>query len=154
MTMSLTSPAFKDGERMPDKYARQGDNLMPPLDWGDVPEGTRSFAIIVEDPDAPRGTFRHCGLYNIPGEWDGLAQGAASKSGNALRFSRNDFGNHGYDGPQPPKGHGLHHYRFRLAALNVPSLNLPEEIGVGDMWAEVNKHLLFETTLTGTYEVT
>jgi Raf kinase inhibitor-like YbhB/YbcL family protein len=153
MTMTLTSPAFADGERMPDKYTRLGENLMPPLKWGGAPEEAKSFALIVEDPDAPSGTFRHCGVFNIPKDWNQLGQSADTAPGGGPRFSENDFGNARYDGPQPPKGHGLHHYRFRLAALDVPNLKVPDSAGVEAMWKEARSHILSETSLTGTFDV-
>lgn len=153
MTMTLTSPAFADGERLPDKYTRLGGNLMPPLKWGGAPEEAKSFALIVEDPDAPNGIFRHCGVFNIPKDWKQLGQSEDTAPGGGPRFSENDFGNTRYDGPQPPKGHGLHHYQFRLAALDVPNLKVPDTAGVEAMWNEARHHTLSETTLTGTFDV-
>lgn len=153
MGMMLTSPAFAEGEPMPEKYTRFGENLMPPLKWSGIPAETKSLALIVEDPDAPRGTFRHCGVFNIPADWDELSQSADTAPGGGPRFSRNDFGNARYDGPQPPKGHGTHHYHFRLAALDVPNLTVPDSAGIDAMWQEARKHTLSETSLTGTFEV-
>ncbi|MGH6808058.1 MAG: YbhB/YbcL family Raf kinase inhibitor-like protein, partial [Ensifer adhaerens] len=100
------------------------------------------------------GTFRHCGVFNIPAEWDSLPESADTAPGGGSRFAENDFGNARYDGPQPPKGHGLHHYHFRLAALDVPSLQIPGSAGVAAMWREAKKHMLAETALTGTFETT
>lgn len=154
MSLTLMSPAFSDGGRIPDKYARRGQNLFPPLKWSGAPGAVRSFALIVEDPDAPSGTFRHCGVFNIPAEWDSLPESADTAPGGGSRFAENDFGNARYDGPQPPKGHGLHHYHFRLAALDVPSLQIPGSAGVAAMWREAKKHMLAETALTGTFETT
>ncbi|KGD96999.1 MULTISPECIES: YbhB/YbcL family Raf kinase inhibitor-like protein [Rhizobium/Agrobacterium group] len=153
MAMTLTSPAFAEGERVPDKYTRLGENQMPPLKWSGAPEGAGSFALIVEDPDAPRGTFRHCGMFNIPKDWSELSRGVHVKSKGGVRFSRNDFGNTRYDGPQPPKGHGTHHYRFRIAALDVPELEMSDMADAKSMWDEVRKHTLSEASLTGTFDV-
>ncbi|MGK9054231.1 YbhB/YbcL family Raf kinase inhibitor-like protein [Neorhizobium petrolearium] len=114
MTLTLISPAFADGEPIPVKYTRLGENLMPPLKWSGPPEQTKSYVLIVEDPDAPNGTFRHCGAFNIPANWNELSQSADTAPDGGPSFSQNDFGNARYDGPQPPKGHGLHHYHFRL----------------------------------------
>lgn len=153
MAMMLTSPAFAEGERVPEKYTRLGENLMPPLKWSGAPENARSFALIVEDPDAPSGVFRHCGVFNIPRDWNQLSQSADTAPGGGVRFSRNDFGNARYDGPQPPKGHDLHHYQFRIAALDVPNLKVPDTAGAKSMWDEARKHILSEASLTGTFEV-
>src|SRR5688500_16599543 len=118
MAFALSSPAIKPDAPIDDKFAREGGNLSPPLEWLGAPEGTRSFAVIVEDPDAPRGVFRHWAAYDIPADKSRLDEGEGRRSGD-LRQGANDFGNLGYDGPQPPEGHGPHHYHFRVAALDV-----------------------------------
>lgn len=117
MSLTLSSPAFSDGGPIPKKYSREGENLMPPLRWTGAPDGVRSFALIVEDPDAPSGLFRHAAIYDVPPERSELAQSADTDGNSGLRFGRNDFGGAAYDGPEPPVGHGTHHYHFRLAAL-------------------------------------
>lgn len=153
MTLTLTSPAFADGERIPDKYARDGENLFPPIRWTGAPDGVQSYMLIVEDPDAPGGVFRHCAIFNIPKEANGLPQSVdTAPDWPSLKYAQNDFGNAGYDGPQPPKGHGVHHYHFRLAALDVPKLDLPPQAGVDRLWQEAKKHALAEAELVGTYE--
>ncbi|MFA1622025.1 YbhB/YbcL family Raf kinase inhibitor-like protein [Rhizobium mongolense] len=152
MALTLMSPAFTQDNPIPKKYARSGENLFPPLKWGGAPQGTRSFALIVEDPDAPRGTFRHCGIANIPSDWDALAESADTAPENAPRFYKNDFGNARYDGPQPPRGDKAHHYIFRLAALDVPKLSVPGDAGIASMWNEARKHMLAEASITGTYQ--
>jgi Raf kinase inhibitor-like YbhB/YbcL family protein len=152
MPLTLTSPAFADGQTIPVKYTRDGENLSPPLKWTGVPEGTRSFIVIVEDPDAPRGMFRHWAVYNIPADRDGLAQSVDTGPDHAMRYGRNDFGNSSYDGPEPPQGHGVHHYHFRLGALSVPNLSIPGDAGVERIWKEAEKHLIEEARLTGIYE--
>ncbi|UUP16773.1 YbhB/YbcL family Raf kinase inhibitor-like protein [Nitratireductor thuwali] len=152
MTLTLISPAFAEGDVIPEKHVRDGDNLMPPLKWTGAPEGTGSFALVVEDPDAPSGTFRHLAVYNIPPDQEELPQSADTAPGNRLRYAKNDFGNRRYDGPQPPEGHGPHHYHFRLAALDVPSLDLPAEAGAQEIWREAQKHAIEEADLVGIYE--
>ena len=102
MALTLISKAFAEGTPIPRKYALEGENIFPPLAWGGAPEKTQSFALIVEDPDAPSGTFRHCGIANIPAQWTGLVESLDTMQEQALRFYRNDFGNARYDGPQPP----------------------------------------------------
>src|SRR5688572_18075434 len=127
MTLSISSTAFADGQRIPRPYTRDGGNVSPPLQWSGAPAKTRSFAVIVEDPDAPRGTFRHWAAYDIPPDQHGLEEdsGAALPATPGMRGTfrmvTNDFGATRYDGPQPPPGHGTHHYHFRLFALDVPS---------------------------------
>jgi len=152
MPLTLMSPAFADGERIPDKYTRDGDNLSPPLKWTGVPEGAQSLVLIVDDPDAPSGTFGHWGLFNIPPDWDQLQESAETGADKAsLRACRNDFGSNHYDGPQPPRGHGVHHYHFRLAALSIPSLNMPPITSVAELWREAGKHKIEDAVLIGTY---
>ena len=148
MPLTLSSPAFSDGERIPDKYTREGKNASPPLRWSGAPEGTKSFVLIVDDPDAPSGTFHHWGLFNMPAGRDQLPESV--ETGGTLRQARNDFGNTHYDGPQPPPGTGTHHYRFRLGALDVPSLSVPPQSGIERTWEEARKHMLEETQLVGT----
>ncbi|MBP1884255.1 YbhB/YbcL family Raf kinase inhibitor-like protein [Sinorhizobium mexicanum] len=151
MTFSLISPAFVDGQLIPQKYTRLGENLFPPLKWTGTPEGTQSFALIVEDPDATRGMFRHCAIINIPGSWTELPQAVDTGPEHSIKFIRNDFGNARYDGPQPPAGTGVHHYWFRLAALDAASLSIPEDVGAEEAWKRVRKHLVEEAAIVGTF---
>ena len=151
MALSLRSPAFGDGERIPDRYARANGNVSPPLEWTGAPEGTRSFALIVEDPDAPRGTFRHWAAFDIPLERQRLEKGEGVPSRD-FRQGANDFGGTGYDGPQPPEGHGTHHYHFRLAALDTDHLNLGPQQRAEAVWQAAQDHVLEETELVGTYQ--
>jgi Raf kinase inhibitor-like YbhB/YbcL family protein len=151
--MNLVSPAFAEGAQIPQKFSRLGDNVFPPLKWSGAPVEARSYVLMVEDPDAPSGTFRHCGVFNIPADWTELPESADTMSGAAPRFAENDFGNIHYDGPQPPKGHGVHHYHFRIAALDVPDLSVPASAGVEAMWREAKKHTLSQASLMGTFEV-
>jgi Raf kinase inhibitor-like YbhB/YbcL family protein len=153
MTFALNSPAFRNGEKIPAKYTADGENLSPPLAWHDAPAGTRSFALIIEDPDAPSGTFRHWGLYNLPGGRTTLPEGVEqSVKTEPLGHAVNDFGHRRYDGPAPPKGHGPHHYHFRLAALDVEKLPGHAHARVSDLWAEARRHMLAEAELVGVYE--
>lgn len=92
-------------------------------------------------------------VFNIQPDAGGLTEAEDGKPGpSALRQATNDFGNANYDGPQPPAGHGVHHYHFRLAALDVPSLGVPGQAGVHQVWKQAQKHALQETELVGTYE--
>ncbi len=153
MAFTLESPAFPNGGEIPRKYARDGNNVSPPLAWKDAPPETKSFVLIVEDPDAPSGTFRHWALYNIPPEPSHLPEGTtAGAKTESLGHGVNDFGNPRYDGPQPPKGHGVHHYHFRLAALDTESLHLPPKARVAEVWKAAKPHVIAEAELVGTFE--
>jgi Raf kinase inhibitor-like YbhB/YbcL family protein len=152
MALMLTSPAFKPGEHIPTQYTRDGENMSPPLAWHDSPPETKSFLILVEDPDAPSGTFRHWAMYNIPASETGLPEGASGQGLGDAGEGVNGFGNARYDGPQPPKGHGPHHYHVRLAALDVPQLDIAASAKAEDVWARAQPHIIAETELIGIYE--
>ncbi|RIA45471.1 YbhB/YbcL family Raf kinase inhibitor-like protein [Dichotomicrobium thermohalophilum] len=152
MTLTLISPAFADGDRLPEKYARGDRNLSPPLRWHGAPDGTRSFALLVEDPDAPGGTFRHWAIYNLDPERTELHESIETGPERGdLRVGVNDFGNHYYDGPAPPPGDPPHHYHFRLLALDVPSLSIPAQAGADEIADEARKHVIEEAELVATY---
>jgi hypothetical protein len=153
MALSLASPAFPNGQRIPERYSKDGGNISPPLEWQDAPRNTRSFAVVVEDPDAPKRTFRHWAVYNVPPAYKGLDEDSGSpKAGAPLGTAMNDFGNSGYDGPQPPHGHGTHHYHFRLLALDVPELNLPARASVKDFLDAAQPHVIAQAETVGTFE--
>ena len=153
MSLSLSSPAFPTNDHIPGQFSRDGANLSPPIEWRGAPRKTRSFALIVEDPDAPRGIFRHWAAYDIPSDSQRLAEGAGSREqGAALRMGTNDFGNARYDGPQPPNGDGAHHYHFRLFALDVPRLGLPEDATAEQVLEAAQEHSIAEADVIGTFE--
>jgi Raf kinase inhibitor-like YbhB/YbcL family protein len=146
MPFALASPAFDNGAPIPAIYSCAGENVSPPLAWRDAPDGTQSFVLVVEDPDAPAGTFRHWGAYDIPASATSLPQGAGRK----LASVRNDFGRAGYDGPCPPPG-TPHHYRFRLAALRVAQLAVPPGADAAALWRAAEPYALGEAQLIGTF---
>jgi len=153
MALRIASPAFPNNERIPDRYSKDGGNVSPPIQWTDAPRNTRSFAVVVEDPDAPRGIFRHWAVYNVPPAYQGLDEDSGSGSaGSPLEMAVNDFGNRGYDGPQPPRGHGVHHYHFRLLALDVPELGLPAGASVKEVLDAAQAHLIAEAETVGTFQ--
>jgi Raf kinase inhibitor-like YbhB/YbcL family protein len=153
MTFKLKSPAFKHREPIPVKDTADGENVSPPLQWTDPPEGTKSFVLVVEDPHAPAGIFRLWGLYNIPADTRALPEGFGSGRQNAgFGLGINDFGRPKYAGPAPPKGHGRHHYHFKLAALDVNKLSPSPRMKVADIWKYAQAHKLGEAELVGTYE--
>jgi Raf kinase inhibitor-like YbhB/YbcL family protein len=152
VALTLSSPAFAADQRIPDRYSRAGGNVSPPIEWRGAPSGTRSYVLIVEDPDAPKGTFRHWILYNIPASAQGLAEGAGSqKPDSPMQAAVNDFGDRHYDGPQPPPGHGPHHYHLRLFALDVPQLEVPGNASAQDVLEGARAHALAQAEVVGTY---
>ena len=113
----LTVGGDRDGGVLPSRFTCDGKNVSPVLNWSAEPEGTQSFALIVDDPDARN--FSHWPLWDIPASVHSLAEGAVEGAPGT-----NDFGNRRYDGPCPPAGRGPHDYSFRLYAVDVPSLGL------------------------------
>jgi Raf kinase inhibitor-like YbhB/YbcL family protein len=150
MAFELKSPAFANRQPIPVKYTGDGDDISPPLEWSDPPPGTKSFALVLEDPDAPSGTFRHWGLYNIKADRTRLPEGDGRKA-EGLGLGVNDIGEPRYRGPAPPKGHGTHHYHFKLAALDVEALSPAPQLSVADIWKKARGHMLGEAELVGTY---
>ncbi len=149
--MQLRSSAFGPGEAIPRKYTGEGEDVSPALEWGGAPEGTRSFAVICHDPDAPlvKGNtygFVHWVLYGIPGSAQGLAEGAAEYTAGT-----NDFGNPGYGGPMPPEGHGVHHYFFWVLALDR-ELDLEPGLTLWQLLEKIEPHVLGMNRLVGTYQ--
>ena len=125
MPLMLASPAIPPGGEIPVQYTCDGTDISPPLSWSGVPEGTRSLVLLVEDPGAPSGIFRHWVAFDIPPTAKGLDAGySTSRPAAGLHEARNDFGKTGYGGPCPPPGHGTHHYHFRLLAISRPTLDL------------------------------
>ena len=150
MAFSLHSPAFQNGGAIPEGHARDGDNTSPPLQWTDPPVEAKSFALIVEDPDAPSGTFRHWAVYELGAEQRRLKEGAGRGERGSGVEGVNDFGRKGYDGPQPPPG-PIHHYHFRLLALDVVNLGLPDGAHAEAIEAAARPHVIAETEIVGTY---
>jgi Raf kinase inhibitor-like YbhB/YbcL family protein len=144
---SLSTEAFENGRPIPQQYTCDGADETPSLNWSDPPEGTKSFALVIDDPDAPSGTFRHWGVYDIPASARSI--GGGQRVGTEVT---NDFGKPGYGGPCPPKGHGTHHYHFKLFALNVDRLDLGPNSKVIDVENEATKHAIAQGELVGTYE--
>jgi len=148
-TFSLTSPAFADGSPIPKRHTCDGADRSPALSWADAPVGTASLALIVDDPDAPRGTFVHWVAFDIDGlPSGGLAEGI-SRTADAPPEGRNDFGRLGYGGPCPPPG-PTHHYRFTLYALDR-RLGLGSSPTAAELRAAMSGHVLGQAVLVGTY---
>lgn len=147
-SMTLESPAFKHNEYIPIQYTGEGKNVSPPLRWSNVPSGTRSLALISDDPDAPKGTWDHWILYNIPPRLHHIEKGGSNLPAD-VRLGKNSWGQLGYGGPQPPSG--THHYHFTLYALDTV-LNLQSGPTKKDLMKAMEGHVLATATLTGLYK--
>jgi len=144
--VKLGSSAFADRERIPPRYSCEGEDRSPPLEWTGVPREAVSLALIVDDPDAPVRTFTHWVAWGIdPGD-GGLAEGD-----RAPREGRNDFGETGYRGPCPPRGHGQHRYFFRLYALASEPVLRPGA-SRRDLEHALEDKVLAVAELVGTFE--
>lgn len=144
--LSVTSESFKHGDPLPMRHGLESENVSPPLAWTGVPDGTRSLAVVCEDPDAPSGTFVHWIAWGIDPNAGRLGEGES-----APREGRNDFGNSGYDGPRPPAGHGQHRYHFRVFALDT-ELDVDPDASPQELAAATKGHVLATGELMGTYE--
>ena len=152
MSLTLASDAFVNGQSIPAKYACTGRNISPALSWNDAPAGTQSFALIMDDPDAPMGTWVHWVLYNIPSDKRSLQEDlpitGKNVDPNAIYVGKNSSGKIGYDGPCPPSG--THRYSFKLYALDSTISLLPgatKEQVLKDM----EGHILAQGELMGTF---
>jgi hypothetical protein len=147
-TITVTSPAFGEGSRIPVDHTCDGKDLMPQLVLSSPPEGTKSLVVLVEDPDAPNGTFTHLVAFNVSPDTRKLAGGAdLAGAGESARFGLNDFQSARYAGPCPPKGE-VHRYRFRVVALDT-MLKLPEGAPRSQLDEGMDGHILGEGSLTG-----
>jgi len=152
MSLQLTSDAFANGQSIPAKYSCVGKNISPALAWNDPPAGTQSFALIMDDPDAPFGTWVHWVLYNIKPDMRGLQEDLPITGKNvdpdAIYVGKNSAGNIGYDGPCPPSG--THRYFFKLYALDTLISLLP---GASEeqILKEMDGHILAQAELMGTF---
>ncbi|MBY0292731.1 MAG: YbhB/YbcL family Raf kinase inhibitor-like protein [Alphaproteobacteria bacterium] len=146
--MMLLSTAFENFESIPVKYTGEGEDLSPPLRWQDIPKGTRSLALICEDPDAPHGTWDHWLIYNIPPSIGVLAEGLKELPQGIQSF-QNSWGKTGYGGPNPPSGQ--HRYFFTLYALDTV-LQFSEGATKASLLKEIQAHTLEEATLVGVYQ--
>ena len=151
-TISLSSTAFKEGDKIPDNYTCDGQDISPALIWDEPPQQTEVFVLIVDDPDAPSGVFTHWVLFNIPASIRQLGEGIPTQEqldSGALQ-GKNDFGRIGYGGPCPPQG-SIHRYRFIIYALDQ-KLNLKEGASKKQVSDAMQGHILAQGQLTGTYQ--
>lgn len=158
--MQLTSSAFERDAMIPVRYTGEGRDISPPLEWSYVPDHTKAFALICEDPDAPvrpgkEHPFAHWLIYNIPARITALPEGLPGKEILLLPVfatqGRNSFGKIGYGGPMPPPGHGVHRYHFTLFALSS-SIPIASGMRREAFLLALQGHVLATASLTGTYE--
>jgi Raf kinase inhibitor-like YbhB/YbcL family protein len=153
MPLLLVSPAFQPGGAIPPGYTCDGADISPALNWVGLPDGAQSLVLIIEDPDAPSGVFRHWAAFNIPATVHGLAAGyGPGRPADGFREAKNDFSASDYGGPCPPKGHGTHHYRFRLFAISRPTLDLAPSATASDVLTAAEPYAIQQTELVGTYQ--
>ena len=145
MEIKVTSPAFDEGGMIPEKYTCDGEDMSPALSWSSVPEGTKTLALISDDPDAPMGTWVHWLIWNIPPNITGFSKG----ENITYPQGKNDFGKLDYGGPCPPSG--THRYFFKLYALDT-MLELKEGVNKKQLESAMSGHIIEETQLMGTYE--
>ena len=151
----ISSPAFKNNERIPKEHTGQGDDISPELSWSGAPDNTKEFVIICDDPDAPTAEpWVHWVIYGIPGSASSLPttlppQPILNKVGNALQ-GRNSWNTIGYRGPLPPPGSGNHHYHFSIFALDK-ALGLKPGLSKNDVMKQIGGHVIGKSTITGIY---
>ena len=158
MTAEITieSKAFGNNQTIPRKYSAEGENCSPPLAWSAIPDGTKEMALIMDDPDAPTAEpWVHWVIYNITAEGAGLPENVSKQEKPAnppgAKQGVNTGGQIGYYGPLPPKGHGVHHYHFKIYALKE-SLDLKPGIDKKTLLHAMSNKIIGEGDLIGTYE--
>lgn len=155
-TLAIESIAFHHNQAISRKYTGDGQDVSPPLHWSAPPPGTHELALIVDDPDAPAPEpWVHWVLYKIPAALTALPENVApslrvSQPGGLLQ-GKNSWGKVGYGGPAPPRGHGLHHYHFKLYALDQP-LTLDPGEPKATLLEAMAGHVIAEGELIGTYQ--
>ena len=156
MTMIVRSKAFADGQRIPLRHTGDGEDVSPPLQWLNLPGGARELALIVDDPDAPTAEpWVHWVIYKIPSTIQELPEAiprypSLNIPPGAMQ-GKNSWDAVGYRGPAPPRGHGLHHYHFRLYALDAPLKIIPN-LDKKTLLKAMDTHILDQGNLTGVYQ--
>lgn len=146
--ISISSPAFEHGGKIPDKYTGNGDDVSPELRIANVPDGTQELVVICHDPDAPLTYgFTHWVVYGIPAGTDSIPEGGGSN----FTEGQNNFGNQGYGGPAPPPGHGTHFYYFHVYALDSPSGAEPG-LTREQLLERIDDQIIEQDRVVGTYE--
>lgn len=156
MNITVSSSAFKVNESIPRRHTEDGENLSPPLAWSGLPAGTKELVLIVDDPDAPTPEpWVHWVLHKVSASVSNLPEGvdARTKTGTpaGALHGKNSWGTVGYRGPAPPKGHGVHHYHFKLYALDT-ELHFSTGAEKKQVVQAIKGHILAEGELVGTYQ--
>ncbi len=146
MSFTITSPAFMQGQSIPAKFSCKGADVSPALNWNEPPAGTRSFALIMDDPDAPMGTWDHWVLFNLPPETRSLSEDFQPAA--PIVSGKNSWGRNDYGGPCPPSG--THRYFFKLYALDA-ALDLSARADKQAVLAAMQGHILAQAELMGTF---
>ena len=149
MKLEISSPAFGHDEGIPELYTCKGEDISPPLQWTAPPEGTSSFVLIMDDPDAPIGTWDHWLVFNLPSETRGLEEAATALPAGA-QTGKNSWRRNDYGGPCPPGG-ARHRYFFRLYALDA-RLDLPDGVNKRKLEKAMQGHVLAQAELVGIYK--
>lgn len=151
MKLEVSSPDFREGETIPTANTADGRNASPALHWQSGPKGTKSYALICDDPDAPAKTWVHWVLFNLPADEHELPAGVRTDAtlASGARQGKNDFGKTGYGGPSPPPGKP-HHYHFKIYALDT-TLDLAAGATKAQLVAAMKGHVLAEGELVGVY---
>lgn len=151
MSLQINSTAFSAGETIPKKFTCDGPDVSPKLAWNEPPAKTQSIALIMDDPDAPVGTWVHWVLYDLPADTRELPEGVSKQEqlSSGARQGRNDFGKTGYGGPCPPPGKA-HRYFFKLYALDA-QLGLKAGVKKADLERAMQGHILAQGELIGRY---
>jgi Raf kinase inhibitor-like YbhB/YbcL family protein len=144
----LTCPSMSDDGTIPEAHTCGGNDVSPALSWKAAPVGTRSFALLMDDPDAPDGVFTHWLAWDMK---VGAIEIRQAESPDGV-VGTNDFGGQGYRGPCPPRGHGMHRYRFRVFAVDVDRLDLPPGSRREQFEAALAGHVLAEASVQGHFE--
>lgn len=144
--MTITSTAFQDNDHIPEEYSYDGRNINPPLTFSEIPEDTKSLVLIVDDPDAPGGTFTHWILYDMS---PATLQVLEAELPIGAKQATNDYGNAGYGGPRPPSG--THRYYFKLFALDSTLDNVREQDKSAQVFQAMDGHIIDQTQIIGLF---
>jgi Raf kinase inhibitor-like YbhB/YbcL family protein len=156
MSITINSPAFSHNEPVTRKHTGDGEDVSPALAWSGVPDGTKELALIMDDPDAPTPQpWVHWVIYKLPPTLAGLPEGVAASptltEPAGVMQGKNSWGTVGYRGPAPPPGHGVHHYHFKLYALDA-ELDAQPGLNQGQLLSKMKGHVIADGELVGTYQ--
>jgi Raf kinase inhibitor-like YbhB/YbcL family protein len=149
MNFAITSSSFINDQEIPARFTCDAENISPDLNWQNYPDQTKSFVLIIDDPDAPHGTWDHFLSFNIPASIDKIAAGELNNLSNQAKIVKNSWGKNNYGGPCPPSG--SHRYFFKIYALDQ-MLDLTKDATKADVLKSMQNHILAEAVLIGRYQ--